>query len=78
MEASPPSPARKPPTGKKKKSDSPGAKAKRMERYRNDSDVQELLAGERAPLISCCRDQLVSAWVDCHISRGWRRVMTIV
>ena len=43
MEASPPSPARKPPTGKKKKSDSPAAKAKRMERYRNDEDVQELL-----------------------------------
>ena len=44
MEASPPSPARKPPTGKKKKSDSPAAKAKRMERYRNDDDedVQEL------------------------------------
>ena len=38
-------PARKPPTptGKKKKSDSPAAKAKRMERYRNDEDVQELL-----------------------------------
>ena len=43
MEASPPSPARKPPTGNKKKSDSPAAKAKRMERYRNDEDVQELL-----------------------------------
>ena len=44
MEASPPSPAApKPPTGKKKKSDSPAAKAKRMERYRNDEDVQELL-----------------------------------
>ena len=27
----------------KKKSDSPAAKAKRMERYRNDEDVQELL-----------------------------------
>ena len=43
MEASPPSSARKPPTGNKKKSDSPAAKAKRMERYRNDEDVQELL-----------------------------------
>ena len=43
MEASPPPAAPKPPTGKKKKSDSPAAKAKRMERYRNDEDVQELL-----------------------------------
>ena len=51
MEASPPSPAPKPPTGKKKKSDAPGAKAKRMERYRNDDDVKELL-----PACRCSRD----------------------
>ena len=65
MEASPPSPARKPPTGKKKKSDAPGAKAKRMERYRNDDDVKELLADEKdqtiAVLVTNARLQLSNA-----------------
>ena len=57
MEASPPSPARKPPKGKKKKSDAPGAKAKRMERYRNDEDVQELLMVEQMQTLRAEREQ---------------------